>query len=356
MGYNYWFFYRRSGGLGECMRLIRGLHNLNALANRDDSPFAKGCVATIGNFDGVHRGHREIIDQVRERARRLRVPAAVVLFEPQPREYFQGWEAPARLMRFREKVDVLDRLGVDLVVCLQFNRRLRELSAGAFIDQVVEAGMRARHLVVGDDFRFGCDRAGDFALLEQVGHRDGFAVEHTRTVEWEGRRVSSSRVRAALEKNDLPMAAGLLGRPYGIRGRVVHGRRLGRQIGAPTANILLGPQRPPLQGVYVVEVRLADGSRRGGVANIGLRPTVDGTRPALEVHLFAFTGKLYGQRIEVIFLHPLRDEVRFPDIEALQRQIASDIEQAQSWLRTHPQPFRDWPKPLFNSTDTDPKT
>jgi len=335
------------------MRLIRGLHNLHASASRDDALFEKGCVATIGNFDGIHRGHRIIIDQVREKAHALGVPAVVMIFEPQPREYFQGWDAPPRVMRFREKVEMLGRLGVDVVVCLQFNRRLRELSAMDFIQQVIERGLHARHLVVGDDFRFGCDRAGDFTLLQQVGHQEGFGVEHTRTVVRGGRRVSSTWVRDALAADDLAQAAELLGRPYGIAGRVVHGRKLGRQIGAATANILLGPQKPPLNGVYVVQVRLGDGARYEGVANIGLRPTVDGKRPSLEVHLFDFAGTLYGRRIEVLFLHPLRDEERFPDIETLQRQIAVDIEQARTWLREHPEPLSAWPRNSFNPSDTD---
>lgn len=325
------------------MRLIRGLHNLNALARRDEGPLASGCVATVGNFDGVHRGHQVIIEQVRERAHALAVPSAVVIFEPQPLEFFQGWDAPARLTRFREKVEALRSLGVDVVVCLQFNRRLRELSAMDFIQQVIEGGLKARHLVVGDDFRFGCDRAGDFALLQRVGQEDGFGVEHTRTVTGEGRRVSSTWLREALAGNDLRQAARLLGRPYSIHGRVVHGRRLGRQIGAPTANILLGHQQTPLRGVYVVQARLPDGEVRGGVANIGLRPTVDGKRPSLEVHLFEYAGDLYGKRMETIFLHPLRDEERFPDIESLKQQIALDMQQARNWLQQHPHPLEGWP-------------
>lgn len=333
------------------MRLIRGLHNLNALARRDEGPLTAGCVATIGNFDGVHRGHRVIIEQVREKAHALGVPAAVMIFEPQPREYFQGLDAPARLTRFREKVEALRTLGVDVVICLQFNRRLRELSAMDFIQQVIERGLRARHLVVGDDFRFGCDRAGNFELLQRVGRDAGFDVEHTRTVTEDSRRVSSTWVRECLADNGLREAARLLGRPYSIGGRVVHGRQLGRQIGAPTANILLGDRQAPLRGVYVVQARLPDGETLGGVANIGLRPTVDGKRPSLEVHLFDYAGDLYGKRIETTFLQPLRDEARFPDIESLKQQIAVDMEQARNWLQNHPHPLKGWPDQFLNSSD-----
>ncbi|KEF29710.1 Riboflavin kinase [Marinobacter nitratireducens] len=313
------------------MRLIRGLINLNTLSEREDFPFAQGCVATIGNFDGVHIGHQTILEQVKEKAAALGVPSVVMVFEPQPREFFQGNEAPPRLMSFRQKFEALTALGIDHVLCLHFNGRLRRLTSHEFIDTVLVEGVRVRHLVVGDDFRFGCDRTGDFMLLREVGRQQGFTVENTRTVTVAGERVSSTRVRERLTVNRLEEAEALLGRPYRIRGRVVYGRQLGREIGAPTANILL-QRMAPLQGVYVVTAMLEDGEVYDGVANIGLRPTVDGKQPALEVHLFDFAGTLYGQHIEVVFRHGLREEIKFDSVDALKEQIARDFDDARDWI------------------------
>lgn len=320
------------------MRLIRGLHNLRRHAQTGSALLSDGCVATIGNFDGVHRGHRVIIDQVHEKARALGVPSVVMVFEPQPREFFAGDKAPPRLMRFREKVEALSEADVDVVVCLQFNHRLRNLSAMDFIEQVLVEGLKVRHLVVGDDFRFGCDRAGDFHLLQEVGEQEGFSVAHTRTITEKGDRISSTRVRQALEEDRLADARELLGHVYGIAGRVNHGQRLGRQIGAPTANIPLGRHKPPLRGVYVVRAERENGDCLEGVANIGMRPTVNGKQPLLEVHCFDFKGDLYGERLEVEFLSQLRDEVRFESLDALKEQIARDMEDAREWLARHPDP------------------
>lgn len=316
------------------MRLIRGLSNLRAMAGASNSPLSGGCVATIGNFDGVHRGHQVIIDQVRDKARALGVPSVVMVFEPQPREFFQGAEAPPRLMPFRQKFEALLANGIDCVLCLRFDDQFRQYSGMGFIEDVLIRGLAVRHLVVGDDFRFGCDRAGDFRLLEQVGAQRGFTVEHTRTIEIDGDRVSSTRIRNTLAANDLGLAAQLLGHPYRISGRVVYGRQLGRTIGAPTANVRL-ERRGALRGVYVVDVTLPDGSHHGGVANIGLRPTVDGRQPSLEVHLLDYAGTLYGQRITVEFRHFVRDEERFDSIDELKQHIARDIEQARAWMAEH---------------------
>ena len=313
------------------MRLIRGLTNLNLLSRQSASPLDGGCVATIGNFDGVHLGHQTIIEQVREQAQALSLPSVVMIFEPQPREFFQGSEAPPRVMGFRQKLEALTALGVDMVLCIRFDDSFRQYSGMGFIDDLLIKGLGVRHLVVGDDFRFGCDRSGDFELLRQVGSRAGFSVENTRTVEVAGERVSSTRIRLALQNNDLVLAESLLGNPFAIEGRVVYGRQLGREIGAPTANIRLA-QRSALRGVYVVSVRTASGEQYDGVANIGLRPTVDGRQPSLEVHLFDFAGTLYGQRLRVTFRHPLRDEVRFDSIDALKAQIAQDMNDARHWL------------------------
>ena len=313
------------------MRLIRGLTNLQSLSKQPDSPLRQGCVATIGNFDGVHLGHQTIIRQVRDRAARLGVPSVVMTFEPQPQEFFQGSEAPPRLTGFRQKYALLTGAGIDMVFCVRFDERFRQYSAMGFIDDVLLQGLRVRHLVVGDDFRFGHDRSGDFELLEKVGREAGFEVEKTETVTVEGERVSSTRIRNALGCNQLDLAMALLGRPYAIEGRVVYGRQLGREIGAPTVNIIL-KQMPPLRGVYVVSTEMPDGHHRDGVANIGLRPTVDGRQPSLEVHLFDFAGTLYGQRLRVTFRHPLRDEVRFDSVDALKSQIQQDMRAARAWL------------------------
>jgi len=317
------------------MRLIRGLTNLKRLSGQAGSPLAGGCVATIGNFDGVHLGHKTIIDQVKQKASQLGVPAVVMIFEPQPREFFQGDEAPPRLMPFRQKFEALLAEGVDMVLCIRFDETFRSYSGMGFIEDVLISGLGVRHLVVGDDFRFGCDRAGDFKLLQGVGQERGFTVENTRTVTVDGERVSSTRVRNALNVNGLKEAERLLGHPYRIHGRIVYGRQLGRQLNAPTANILLN-QMPALRGVYVVRARLETGEWCDGVANIGLRPTVDGKRPSLEVHLFDFAGTLYGQHLEVVFRHGLRDEVKFDSVDELRQQIARDFDNARAWLAYNP--------------------
>ncbi len=310
------------------MRLIRGLTNLKRLSEQGNSLLAQGCVATIGNFDGVHRGHQTIIDQVRDKAKELGVPSVVMVFEPQPREFFQGSDAPPRLMSFRQKFEALLSSGIDIVLCLRFNDTFRSYSGMGFIEDVLIDGLKVRHLVVGDDFRFGCDRAGDFALLQKVGAERDFSVENTLTVTVDGDRISSTRIRQSLAENDLAGTEQLLGHPYRIEGRVVYGQQLGRQIGAPTANVLL-PKMPALRGVYVVGVTLADGRIQDGVANIGLRPTVDGKRPSLEVHLLDFAGTLYGSRISVEFRHFLRGEVKFDSVDELKDQIALDFEDAR---------------------------
>jgi riboflavin kinase/FMN adenylyltransferase len=317
------------------MRLIRGLTNLKRLSGQAGSPLASGCVATIGNFDGVHLGHKTIIDQVKQKAAQLGVPSVVMIFEPQPREFFQGDEAPPRLMPFRQKFEALLAEGVDMVLCIRFDETFRSYSGMGFIEDVLISGLGVRHLVVGDDFRFGCDRAGDFKLLQGVGQERGFTVENTRTVTVDGERVSSTRVRNVLNVNGLEEAERLLGHPYRIHGRIVYGRQLGRQLNAPTANILLN-QMPALRGVYVVRARLETGEWCDGVANIGLRPTVDGKRPSLEVHLFDFAGTLYGQHLEVVFRHSLRDEVKFDSVDELRQQIARDFDNARAWLADNP--------------------
>ncbi|HQQ73611.1 MAG TPA: bifunctional riboflavin kinase/FAD synthetase [Pseudomonadales bacterium] len=306
--------------------LIRGLHNLR-------TPH-RGCVATIGSFDGVHRGHRAIIDQLLVQAQQLGLPSVVMVFEPQPFEFFAGDKAPARLMRLRDKIRVLSACGVDRVFCLQFNQRLRQLSAHDFIKQVLVDGLGIKSLVVGDDFRFGCDRAGDFSLLQKAGEEYGFSVYDTCTVQEGGERISSTRIRGALLAQQFEEAERLLGHPYTMRGRVVYGQQLGRTIGVPTANVRLRRYRSPLNGVFAVRLRVVkEDLWLPGVANVGVRPTVGGeTRPILEVHLLDFTGHLYGQEVEVIFDKKLRDEQKFSSLDALKTQIHSDIVTAKRYF------------------------
>ncbi len=310
------------------MQLVRGLHNLR--------PQHRGCVATIGNFDGVHRGHQAILARLRERAVELGVPSCVVIFEPQPREYFAPDTAPARLARLRDKVALLAAEGVDRVLCLAFNQRLSKLSAAEFVDTILVDGLGVKHLEVGDDFRFGCDRVGDFEFLQQAGLSQGFTVEAAQTVELDGLRVSSTQVRQALATADFALAERLLGRPYRISGRVLHGQKLARQLGTPTANIQLKRRRVPLSGVYLVSVEL-DGKPWPGVANIGVRPTVSGDGSAhLEVHLLDFAGDLYGRRLTVEFHHKLREEQRFASLEALKSAIDADIAAARAHWHAQP--------------------
>ncbi len=310
------------------MQLVRGLHNLK--------PALRGCVATIGNFDGVHRGHQAILQRLRERAAELQLPSCVVIFEPQPREFFAPDNAPVRLSRLRDKLELLAAVGVDRVLCLAFNRRLRELSAADFVRTVLVDGLGVQHLEVGDDFRFGCDRAGDFPFLEQAGKQFGFSVEDAITIELDGERVSSTRVRNAAQVADFALVEQLLGRPFSISGRVLHGQKLGRQLGTPTANVQLKRRRAPLNGVYLVSVEL-DGRVQPGVANIGMRPTVAGDgRAHLEVHLLDFAGDLYGRRLTVVFHQKLRDEQRFASLEALKAAIDADIASARAyWQRAN---------------------
>ncbi|MGN2623213.1 bifunctional riboflavin kinase/FAD synthetase [Stutzerimonas balearica] len=307
------------------MQLVRGLHNLR--------PRHRGCVATIGNFDGVHRGHQAILARLRERAAELGLPSCVVIFEPQPREFFAPDKAPARLTRLREKLCLLEQQGIDQVLCLAFNRRLRELSAAEFVQAVLVEGLAVRHLEVGDDFRFGCDRAGDFDFLLRAGAAEGFSVEAATTIEVDGQRVSSTRLREVLARGDLQAAQALLGRPFSLTGRIVHGQKLGRQLGAPTANVQLKRRSTPLSGVFMVSLVL-DGSPHPGVANIGMRPSVrsDG-QPHLEVHLLDLQADLYGRRAQVVFHHKLRDEQRFASLEALKAAISADIAAARDYWR-----------------------
>ena len=307
------------------MELVRGLHNLR--------PQHRGCVATIGNYDGVHRGHQHMLAALVARARELALPATVVTFEPTPREYFEGPDAPARLTRLREKVQALACYDVDRVVCLRFDARLAALGARAFEDDLLGARLGVRHVVVGDDFQYGRRREGTMATLRAAGERLGFTIEQATPFEVDGERVSSSLVRAALEAGDLARATKLLGRPYRISGRVQHGQRLGHRLGFPTANLALRRKVIPLWGIFAVRVSGPGFASHPAVASLGTRPTLDGTVPLLESHLFDFDAELYGRKIDVDFVARLRDEVRFDTIEALVAQMHRDANAARALLR-----------------------
>jgi riboflavin kinase/FMN adenylyltransferase len=285
------------------------------------------CAATIGNFDGVHRGHRALIDRVTARAREAKLASCVLTFEPHPREFFAPDSAPTRITRLRDKLELMAQAGVEHVHVARFDARFAAMTAERFIEDVLVRGLGVQWLLVGRDFRFGARRAGDFATLQ---HR-GFALEAMPDVLFEGKRVSSSAVRAALKAAELAEAERLLGHPYTISGRVAHGAKLGRGLGFPTANIVLR-RAPPLAGIFVVEV-----DRYGhGVASIGRRPTVNPVEiPLLEVHLFDHDADLYGEHLRVRFLKKLRDEEKYDGLPALQAAIARDARQAREFFLSH---------------------
>jgi riboflavin kinase/FMN adenylyltransferase len=285
---------------------------------------------TIGNFDGIHRGHQAMLMRLIEAADDLRLPPAVMTFEPHPREFFAPETAPPRLTSLRAKLEFFRAFGIASVFVARFDRGLASLLPSEFIEDVLVARVGVRWVLVGDDFRFGKARAGDIATLR--GHARHFSVEAMGTVEADGQRVSSTAVRDALNEGDMERVASLLGRPYAIAGRVGHGEKLGRQLGFPTANIALR-HRPALSGIFAVRVHGLPGGARPGVASLGVRPTVkSGGRPLLEVFLFDFDQPIYGRRVTVEFLHKLRDEVRYPDLDALAAQIRTDVAQARDYF------------------------
>ena len=291
-------------------------------------------VLTIGNFDGVHLGHRALLARLTAAAAKAGLPAAVLTFEPHPREFFAPHSPPSRLSTLREKLALIADDGGDLAYVCHFNARFAAFGPEEFIERVLVGALRVRHLIVGDDFRFGARRAGNFALLREAGAHLGFQVEAMESVTLNGERASSSAVRDALQEGRLEHAARLLGRPYSIDGRVVHGDKIGRQLGFATANIRIKHERPPLQGVFAVEVKGLAGGPHRGAANLGYRPSANQVvRPLLEVHLFDFSADIYGAHLNVRFLHKLRDEVKFPDFNALKAQIASDVEAAKAYFQ-----------------------
>lgn len=307
------------------MELIRGLHNLR--------PRHRECVVTIGAFDGVHLGHQAVIRHLLDKSLELSVPSVVIVFEPLPREYFSPLKAPARIMSFREKFFAMRALGVDRLLRVRFNESLRAMSAQQFVDDIFVAGLGVRYVALGDDFRFGNDREGDLDFIRRQGSRHGYEAGPTPTLSLDGSRVSSTRIREALESADFAGAEHLLGHAYSISGKVVYGRQLGQTLGTPTANLQLHRLRAPLSGVYVVEVSGAGLDGAAGVANVGVRPTVDDSIKAnLEVHLLDREISLYGQHIEVTFRHKLRGEQKFGSVDELRENIARDIENTRSWL------------------------
>ncbi|MCJ7558802.1 MAG: bifunctional riboflavin kinase/FAD synthetase [Gammaproteobacteria bacterium] len=306
------------------MELIRGVHNLR--------PRHRGCVATIGNYDGVHLGHRAVLDALIQVGRQRNLPTAVMAFEPTPQEFFGAEKAPARLTRFREKFLALAETGMDRFACLRFNNAFAALSPDEFVERILVDGMGVRYLVAGDDFRYGRKRMGDFASLKAAGRKHGFELQDTASFQLDGERVSSSRIREALEQGRLEQATRLLGRPYSMCGKVVRGDQLGRTLGFPTANILPSRRVLPMTGVYAVWVAGVDSRPWPAVANLGTRPTVNGKRALLEAHLLDFDGDIYGRHLEVRFVAKLRNEHRFETLHLMIEQMHRDLKAAREIL------------------------
>ncbi|NPA72969.1 MAG: bifunctional riboflavin kinase/FAD synthetase [Gammaproteobacteria bacterium] len=330
------------------MQLIRGLHNLPLVK----TALSQGCVLTIGNFDGLHLGHQQVLRAVCGEAKKRNLPSVVMIFEPLPIEFFAPEKAPVRLMNFREKLQAFQNTDIDYVLCVRFNASFSSLTAEDFVQQVLLQGLNVKHLVVGDDFRFGKQRQGDYPYLQASGVQNGFSVTDmpTFTVAAEPEstqeqseedmgkgkvleRVSSTRIRKALAAHDLPLTQTLLGKPFCFNGRVIHGQKLGRTIGFRTLN--LNPKRiqMPAQGVFAVLVGGIAESPWPGVANLGLRPTVDGVRPSIEVHLFNWDKDLYGQHVNVTLAHFIRPEMKFDGLDALKAQIALDAQAAKQFFK-----------------------
>ena len=312
------------------MKLIRGLHNLS------ESSLSQSAV-TIGAFDGVHRGHQEVLAHLKREADARSLATTVITFEPLPGEFLFPDRAPPRLMTFREKFTALADQGIDNLLCLRFNNCLRTMSPRVFVEDIFVKGLNARYIAFGDDFRFGKDRAGDLDFTQSLAQEFAYEVVPTSTFDMAGERVSSTRIRTTLLDADFSEAADLLGKPFKLSGKVLKGKQLGRTIGSPTANIALKRVKSPLHGVYAVRVSGGGLSSAAGVANVGVRPTVnDGTLANLEVHLFDFDGDLYGERLSVEFMTKLRDEKKFESLDALKAAIAADQQAARAWHASHP--------------------
>ncbi len=307
------------------MQILRGLYT------PDTSPVA----LTIGNFDGVHLGHQALLNQLKAAAQARGLPTAVVIFEPHPLEFFTPQTAPVRLSSLREKLVCFSQMGIDRVHICRFNARFAGMTASDFID-TLQQKLCAKYVLIGDDFRFGSGRKGDFAMLEKIARKQDFEVAAVQSVMHDGVRISSTAVRASLAAGQLRRVHDYLGRTYSITGRVVHGDSVGRQLGYPTANIQLKHKRPPLSGIFVVEAHVEGMGILQGVASLGIRPTLkhDGN-PVLEVHIFEFKQDIYGKTLRVEFLQKCRDEQKFSGISSLIRQIALDVENAKKWFEQH---------------------
>ncbi len=309
------------------MQLIRGQYNLN-------HPLARS-VVTIGNFDGLHLGHQQVIAKLCDVAAKMNLPAVLITFEPQSKEFFSPKPTVARLMRFREKWAALQGCGIDVVFCVRFNRKFAALSPEDFVKKILLEHLGMQAVVVGDDFHFGAGAVGDFALLKQLGEQWGYRAYQQSTVILDDKRVSSSRVRNALQAGDLNEVHHLLNRPYSVLGKVSYGEQRGRQIGFPTANIHLHRDLVPLSGVFVVKAKGIAEQPLNGVANVGIRPTFAGTRVLVEVYIFDFNENIYGKNMEVEFLHKLRDEKRYGHLDELIVQIKRDVLQAKDYFLAH---------------------
>jgi riboflavin kinase/FMN adenylyltransferase len=325
------------------MELVRGLHNTGLRGRRpasrpadrgpaDRGPAGRGCVLTIGNYDGVHLGHQRMIDVVKQRADEFHCAATVLVFEPSSKEFIDPAGAPPRLTRWREKFLALAERGVERLVTLRFDDAMRCKTPQQFVEQLIVEGLGVRHMVVGDDFRYGTKAGGTIDSLREAGRLHGFGVEQMAPFVFDGVRVSSTAVRERLERGDCAGAARLLGRRYRMLGRVVHGKQLGRTLGFPTANLRLMRRKSPLWGVLAVRVHGIGLGPLDGVASLGTRPTVNGVEPLLEVHVFDFAGDLYGRSIEVEFVAKLRDEVRFDSLESMMVQMRADAAEARELL------------------------
>ena len=305
------------------MELIRGLHNIGTHHH--------GCVLTIGKFDGVHLGHQAVLKRVLQKATELNLPAVVMVFEPQPEELFNAEQAPARLSLLKDKYIALREIGVHRLLCVRFTREFSAISPQSFIHDLLIKKLGVKYLVVGDDFRFGFKREGDFDMLHEASKTAGFDVVSTQSFKVHDCRISSTAVRSALQKGDFDGAKEMLGEAYVIRGKVVHGEKKGRTIGFPTANVLMRRHKSPVRGVFAGLVRTSNATHNA-VINVGQRPTLNGQRMQLEAHLFDFNDDLYGQNVEIELLKKIRDEIKFPDFQVLKQQIIKDATQARTLL------------------------
>ena len=311
------------------MRLVRHIRNV---------PFeqlAQGSVITIGAYDGLHLGHEQLLSRVNAAAAERGLPSVVMSFEPTPKEYFSSGNPPARLMRFREKFEALADHGIDLFYCPRFDDRMRDIGVDDFIRRILVHGLCARHIVIGDDFRFAARREGTLDHLQRAGRALDYSIEQVPSVIVDGVRVSSTAIRQALTDGELPAATALLGRPYRMSGKVVMGEKIGRKLGYPTANVDLRRRQSAVMGIFAVRVHGLPGGARDAVASVGSRPTFNGTKPILEVHVFDFEEDIYGEYIHVDFIDRLRGQVKYNDVGELVAQMHRDADNARSILAAH---------------------